>query len=150
MKKEKKKGFIQEFKEFISRGSVMDLAVGIIIGSAFTAIVTSLVNDVITPVVGLAMGGIDFSKLSITIPGILTDEPAVLNYGSFIQSIVNFLIIAFCVFVLIKFINNLKTRMEKDLLKKEEEKETEKKEEPAAPDPQLVLLEEIRDLLKKD
>lgn len=144
-KKEEKKGFIAEFKEFISRGNVMDMAVGIIIGTAFTAIVTSLVGDIISPAIGYLIGGIDFSRFAVTFPSIAGLEPAEIKYGMFIQTIINFLITAFAVFCLIKGINKLSR-------KKEEEEETEEEaEEAAQPEPSAeeLLLTEIRDLLKE-
>lgn len=136
----KSKGFRKEFVEFINRGSVMDLAVGIIIGSAFTAIVNSLVNDIVMPLVSLIGGGFDFTSLSVQI------GDATLTYGNFIQNIVNFLIIAFVVFVMIKALNALRARAER--LKKKEEAtaaEEEKKEE----DETVKLLREIRNVLIK-
>lgn len=136
-----KKGIIKEFKEFISRGNVLDMAVGIIIGSAFTAIVTSLVNDIIMPLVGIVMGGFDFTSLSVSVG--TGDHIAVLAYGLFIQALINFLIIAVCVFILIRFINTVaeKTRKQK--------KAEAKPAEPPKPSNEEILLTEIRDLLKK-
>ena len=138
-----KKGIVSEFKEFITRGNVMDMAVGIIIGGAFTAIVTSLVNDLLMPVIGALFGGLDFSSLKYVVraadeaAGI---EEAAIKYGSFIQAVVNFLLIAIVIFLLVKGINKMRR----------------KKEEPApapAPDPEpseeVKLLTEIRDALKK-
>ena len=138
-----KKGIVAEFKEFITRGNVMDMAVGIIIGGAFTAIVTSLVNDLLMPIIGAIFGGIDFTSLKYVIraadeaAGI---EEAAIRYGSFIQAIVNFLLIAIVIFLLVKGLNKLRR----------------KKEEPApAPEPdpepseEVKLLTEIRDALKK-
>lgn len=133
------KKFFAEFKEFISRGDVMSMAVGIIIGSAFTAIVTSLVNDIITPVIGVILGGVDFSGLSISL------GEAAINYGSFIQAIINFLLTALVLFSIVKSFNSMKKLAEK---KKEEEKAA----APAAPAPvpaDVALLTEIRDLLQK-
>lgn len=124
---------LKEFKEFISKGNVLDLAVGVVMGSAFSGIVTSLVNDIIMPFVGLLIGGIDFSGMKATV------GKASIMYGNFIQNIVNFLIIAMSIFVFIKFINRLTKKV-----KKEEEKEAKEKV-----DPQTKLLEEIRDELKK-
>ena len=124
---------IKEFKEFIARGNVMDLAVGVIIGAAFGKIVTSLVNDILMPLIGLVLGGIDFTGLSITV------GDAKIMYGNFIQSTIDFLIVAFCIFLVIKAVNKF---MEKT--KKQQEKE--EAEEKAA---DLKILEEIRDLLKK-
>ncbi len=126
-----KKGFIGEFKEFISRGNVMDMAVGIIIGGAFTAIVSSLVEDIISPVIGMICGGIDFAGIAVTVGS------AELLIGKFIMAIINFLLVALVLFCIIKAMNKFK--------KKEEEAPA---EEPA-PDEQTVLLTEIRDLLKK-
>ena len=125
--KKLKKG-VNDFKEFISRGNVVDMAVGVIIGGAFGKIVSSLVNDILMPAIGVVIGGLDFSSLSFKI------ENATIAYGSFIQSIVDFLIIAFCIFLMVKFFEKFKH---------EEEKEEPKKEE------YIVLLEEIRDELKK-
>lgn len=126
------KKFFAEFKAFIARGNVMDMAVGIIVGSAFTAIVNSLVTDVFTPIIGIITGGINFASLSFGLGG------AQIAYGSFIQAIINFLIVAFVIFCLIKAINLLH--------RKEEAKEEEK---PAEPSEEILLLREIRDNLKK-
>ena len=123
---------IKEFKEFISRGNVIDLAVGVIMGSAFGKIVTSLVNDIIMPLVGSIMGGIDFTTLSVTI------NDSKVTYGNFIQNIVDFLIVAICIFFMVKVVNKLNNIHK---TKKEEEKKVTKSEE-------VILLEEIRDLLK--
>ena len=123
------KGFFSEFKAFIKRGNVMDLAVAVVIGGAFGKIVTSLVNDIIMPLVGIIIGGHDFTSLSITI------GTASINYGTFIQNIIDFLIVAFCIFVVMKLVN-------KFLIK---EKKEEKKAEPSD---EIKLLTEIRDLLK--
>lgn len=125
----------KEFREFISRGSVMDLAVGVVIGTAFTAIVNSLVADIIMPLIGVILGGIDFTTLAFTI------GDASVTYGNFIQAVINFLIIAFVVFLMVKGINRAQA-----LAFGEPEKE-----EPAPPAPsnEEVLLAEIRDLLKE-
>lgn len=130
---------LQEFKEFAVKGNVVDMAVGIIIGAAFGKIVSSLVGDMIMPVVGLMIGGVHFSDLAITLRAASEDQPAVvLGYGMFIQQIVDFTIIAFAIFVVVKLINRLK-REEKTAAP-----------EPAAPPPSAEekLLAEIRDLLK--
>ena len=129
----KSKGFIDEFKTFIKRGNVLDLAVGVIIGGAFGTIVSSLVDDILMPIVGVIIGGHDFSNLSITVGS------AVIKYGSFIQNVIDFLIVAFCVFIFVKLINKFFIK----------EKIEEKKEEPKKSD-EVLLLEEIRDLLKKN
>lgn len=115
----KKKGFISEFKEFIMRGNVLDMAVGVIIGGAFTAIVTSLNQDILTPLIGL-IGGTDFSYLTVTLGS--GESAPVLAYGNFITALINFLITALVIFVIIKTINSLTNKFKK----KEEEK-------PAAP-----------------
>lgn len=125
------KSFIKEFKEFISRGSVIDLAVAVVIGGAFTKIVNSLVDDIIMPIIGVIIGGINFEHLMITV------GTAEIKYGMFIQAIVNFILIALVIFSIIKSINKFK------------KKEEAKPEEPAAPSEDIVLLTEIRDLLKK-
>jgi large conductance mechanosensitive channel len=135
---------VNEFKEFIAKGNVMDMAVGIIIGAAFTAIVTSLVGDLINPIISLFMGGIDFSGLfAILGDGEFTSlaaaeeaGAAVFAYGRFIMAIINFLIIAFVVFLLVKAVNSMKKAEEAPA------------EEPAGPT-EIELLMEIRDSLKK-
>ncbi len=137
----------KEFKEFISKGNVMDMAVGLVTGSAFTAIVTSLVNDVIMPCVGVIVGGVDFTDLKIVLKAASGDAEAVtLNYGSFIQAVVNFLIVAFVIFLVVKAMNKMRAAAEK-LVKKEEE---EKAAAPAEPPADIALLTESRDLLKKE
>ncbi|MCB2081861.1 MAG: large conductance mechanosensitive channel protein MscL [Rickettsiales bacterium] len=134
---------LNEFKAFINRGNVVDMAVGIIIGAAFTTIVKSLVDDIIMPPIGRITGGMDFSNLFINLSGGEFDSleaakaagAATINYGVFINALINFLIVAFAVFILVKNVNRFK---------KEEETKA-----PPAPPRQEVLLEEIRDLLKK-
>ena len=137
--------FIKEFKDFISKGNVMDMAVGMIVGAAFTAIVTSLVNNILMPALGMITGQIDFSDLKIILQAAVKDEageiitPEVaIGYGAFINSVISFLLIALSVFILIKVLGSFKRK------KKEEPKE----EEEPKPDPQIELLTEIRDLLK--
>lgn len=122
---------LQEFKKFALRGNVLDLAIGVIIGGAFGKIVTSLVNDVLMPILGLILGGIDFSNLEITI------KDASIKYGAFIQSVIDFLIIAFSIFIFIKAINKFKKKQE------------EKPDAPPEPTKEEVLLTEIRDILKE-
>ena len=126
--KDLKKG-ANEFKEFISRGNVVDMAVGVIIGAAFGKIVSSLVSDILMPVIGVVVGGLDFSALSVKVGS------ATVKYGMFIQTVVDFLIVAFCIFLVVKIFEKFK--------KEEEEEEAETKRE------EVELLEEIRDLLKK-
>lgn len=106
--REKSSGFKKEFIEFINRGSVVDLAVGVAVGGAFTAIVNSLVNDIIMPIVGLLMGGVDFTGLAIKIPNFFgTGDEAVIAYGNFIQNVIQFLIIAWVIFMIIKAMNRI-------------------------------------------
>ena len=124
------KGFAKEFKEFINKGNVMDMAVGVIIAGAFGKIVTALVDNILMPIVGMLLGGVDFSGLALTVGS------ANLQYGLFIQAIIDFLIIALCIFIMVKNINKLK---------KEEPAEEEPEETPE----DIALLTEIRDLLKK-
>ena len=143
--KEKSKGFFGEFKTFITRGNVLDMAVGIIVGSAFTAIVNSLVNQVIMPVVGLLVGGVNFSSLRIVLKA-ATDTTAevALEYGAFLQQVVNFFIIALAVFAMVKAINAFHRKKEKQV---ETQTQQELEKEPA-PSAELLMLTEIRDLLK--
>ena len=132
------KKFSTEFKEFISRGNVVDMAVGVVVGTAFTAIVNSLVKDVIMPFVGWLIGGIDFSAFKIVLPVTNSgEEAAAILYGNFINQIINFLILSFVVFVFIKILGKLKRKKE------------EAPAEPPKPAEDIVLLTEIRDLLKK-
>jgi len=124
---------LKEFREFIQRGSVIDLAVGVIIGGAFGAIVTSLVNDILMPLVGIVLGGLDFATLSIQV-----GEATVL-YGNFIQAIVNFIIIAFVIFLIVRSYNRLQAKEEEEV----------PPPAPPEPSPEEKLLAEIRDLLKE-
>ena len=127
---------LQEFKKFISQGNVLDLAIGMIIGASFKAIVDSFVNDVISPILGIFLGGIDFSELSITV------GQAQIMYGNFINSVISFLIIAFVLFMVVKAVNTAKEKLSRN-------KSVEEAAEEAAPSKEEVLLTEIRDLLKK-
>jgi large conductance mechanosensitive channel len=138
---------LNEFKAFIARGNVMDLAVGIIIGGAFTLIVNSLVNDIIMPIVGAIIGSIDFSNFFIPLSSTVTatslaaarEQGAVFAYGNFLTVVLNFLILAWIIFLLVKGVNNMRATLEKQ-----------KEAEPAAPPAEDVqLLTEIRDLLKQ-
>ncbi|HAQ26818.1 MAG TPA: large conductance mechanosensitive channel protein MscL [Pseudomonas sp.] len=130
--------FLSEFKTFAVRGNVIDMAVGIIIGAAFGKIVSSFVDGVVMPPLGLLIGGVDFSDLAIVLKEAVGDAPAVtLNYGMFIQTMVDFVIIAFAIFLAIKAINTLKRQ------------EAEAPSAPPAPTKEEVLLTEIRDLLKE-
>ena len=130
---QKSKGFIAEFKEFISKGNVMDMAVGVIIGGAFTSIVNALVDDILMPLIGALLVGINFHNLTLTIPW---GNKPVLNFGTFIQAIITFLLTAFVLFMIIKAVNKFKREKEAA------------PEEPAKPSNEEVLLTEIRDLLK--
>ena len=128
---EKGTGFIKEFKEFISKGNIFDMAVGVIIGSAFGKIVSSLVDDIIMPLVGMLIGGHDFSGMTAKV------GDATLKYGTFIQNIVDFLIVALCIFCVVKAMSKFK--------KKQEEAPA-----PEKPSEEVLLLREIRDSLKKN
>ncbi len=123
---------ISEFKELIAKGNVMDMAVGVIVGGAFGKIVTSLVNDILMPIVGILIGGLDFTDLKIQV------GTATITYGNFIQNVVDFLIVAACIFTMLKFLVHFKKTTNDQLDQKEPKKED-----------TVVLLEEIRDLLKK-
>ena len=136
---ESMKKFFGEFKEFAVKGNVFDMAIGVVIGAAFGKIVSSLVADVIMPPLGLLLGGMDFSKMTLTLAKAAGETPAVtLNYGLFIQAILDFLIIALCLFFVVKAVNKLR-------------KKPEPKCPPPVPQPskEEVLLTEIRDLLKE-
>jgi large conductance mechanosensitive channel len=129
---------LKEFKEFAVKGNVVDMAVGIVIGAAFGKIITSLVGDVIMPPIGVLLGGVDFSNLSIIVREAIDKKPAVvISYGKFLQTVIDFTIIAFAIFMAIKAMNSLK------------KKEKEAPAAPAAPPNQELLLAEIRDLLKE-
>ena len=144
----KKSTFVKDFKAFITKGNVLDMAVGVIIGGAFSSIVSSLVNDIIMPLLGLLVGDVNFTDLKCVLREAVMDgetevkAAVTLNYGQFIQYIINFLLIALCIFVAIRVVTNMTKRFKK---------EEEVVEEPA-PDPEPsneeVLLTEIRDLLK--
>ncbi len=136
--KDKAKGFIGEFKEFVSRGNVVDMAVGVVVGSAFTGIVNSLVKDVIMPFIGWLIGGIDFSDFRFVLKAAEGEAPEVaILYGTFLNQIINFFILAFVVFVVVKILNRFKRKKE------------DAPAEPPKPSDEVVLLTEIRDLLKK-
>ena len=132
--KEKSKGFFGEFKAFIARGNVMDMAVGVIIGGAFSAITTSLINDIIMPLLGIFTGSISFAAMAVEVNG------AVIGYGNFIQAILNFLVMAFVVFCLVKAMNSFH--------RKKEEAPNQPAPQPE-PSVEEKLLTEIRDLLKE-
>jgi large conductance mechanosensitive channel len=130
---------LQEFKEFAVKGNAVDMAVGIIVGAAFGKIVSSMVADVIMPPIGLLVGGIDFSDLTVTLKAAAEDAPAVvLRYGVFVQTVVDFAIVAFAIFMLVKGINMLRRK-----------EEAAPAAPPPEPGPEEKLLTEIRDLLKK-
>ncbi len=122
---------VQEFKDFLMRGSVLDLAVAVVIGAAFGAIITSFVNDILMPIIGVLLGGVDFTTLSVTV------GDAVIAYGNFIQVTINFIIIAFVIFLIVKAFNKMQ--------KQEEEAPA----APPEPSEEVVLLTQIRDLLDK-
>ena len=145
---EEKKGLIAEFKEFIMRGNVIDMAVGVIIATAFGAITNSLVNDVVMPLIGMLIGGVDLSKLDIVLKEAVMDgetvvsEAVVVGIGTFLTTIIDFILVALVVFLVVKAINKAS-----NLRKKEEEEEEAAEEEPE-PSKEELLLTEIRDLLK--
>lgn len=129
---------LQEFKEFAVKGNAVDMAVGIIVGAAFGKIVSSVVGDMVMPPIGMLLGGVDFTALAITLSPATADAPAVvIGYGKFIQTLVDFVIVAFAIFMLVKGINSLKRS------------KAEAPAEPPAPSAEAVLLTEIRDLLKQ-
>ncbi len=141
------KKIINEFKKFAIRGNVMDLAIGVIIGSAFNKIVTSLVDDIVMPPLGLAVGGLKFNDYKMVLKpdeldttGHVLKSAITLNYGNFIQILVNFLVVALTIFVMVKVVNILRERVTP-----ESEKE---KTPPSLPNPEILLLTEIRDVLK--
>ncbi len=134
--------FIKEFKAFAVKGNAIDMAVGVIIGSAFGKIVTSIVDDIIMPPIGWLIGNMDFTDLKLTLPSVQvageTMNAVTINYGNFVQTTINFIIVAFCVFLLVKAINKLSVKKQEENI------------EPPTPAPskEAILLEEIRDLLK--
>ena len=137
--REKTMSMMSEFKDFAMRGNVVDMAVGIVIGGAFGKIVSSFVNDVLMPPIGMMMGGVDFSDLAVTLQEAAGDAAAVtLNYGSFIQTVIDFVIIAFAIFMVIKAMNSMK------------QKEEDAPAEPPKPSAEVELLTEIRDSLKNN
>lgn len=142
---DKSKGFIADFKKFAIRGNVIDMAVAVVMGTAFNKIISSLVNDIIMPAIGAIMGGVNFSDLkyvispAVVVDGVETVAEAAIKYGAFIQSVVDFLIIAFSMFIVIKLVA---------LMSRKKEKAEEEAPPPPKPD-DVVLLEEIRDLLKE-
>ena len=143
-----KNSFWSEFKTFIARGNVMDMAVGVVVGGAFTAIVNSLVGDIINPLIGKLFGGVDLSEAKVVLTE-ATEETAevAIRYGALIQTIINFIIVALCIFTVVRGINRLKDKMKKE--EEEAAEEEAKEEEPAEPSEEILLLREIRDSLQK-
>ncbi len=153
--KDKAKGLFAEFKEFISRGNVLDMAVGVIIATAFGKITTSLVNDVFMPLIGWLIGEIDLSTLNITLSpeklaedGTVAKEAVVIGIGTFVSAVIDFVLVALVVFIMIKAFNAAKDKAES--LKKKEEEAAAAEEPAPEPSEEVKLLSEIRDLLKKD
>ena len=155
MAKKEKSKFFEEFKKFIARGNVIDMAVGVVVGAAFTAIVNQLVQGIINPCIGKLFGDINLADYKVVLTAATEETPEVaILYGSFIQAIINFLLVAFSVFIMVRAINKLKDTMTK---KQREEEEAAKaaaeaaKEPEAPPEPseEILLLREIRDSLKK-
>ena len=142
--KSNKKGFWSEFREFIARGNVLDLSVGVIIGGAFSTITSSVPSDLIMPIVSIFLGGVDFSAMKVTLPnlfGVVSDTPNTLNYGNFLNAVINFLIMALVVFCIVKAFNRLR--------RKKEAEATAAPPAPPEPSNEEKLLMEIRDLLKE-
>lgn len=136
--RKKQPKIVKEFAEFINKGNIIDLAVGVVIGGAFGKIVTALVDYIIMPIVGIIIGGVDFSDLYITVPNWLGDGAGVrLQYGNFLQAVVDFLIIAFCIFIFIKFITKFKIDFKEEI-------EDAKEVEPSKEDQMIALLEDIK------
>lgn len=145
MAEKKKNSFLSEFKTFIARGNVVDMAVGVVVGSAFTAIVNQIVQGIINPLIGKLFGNINLSDYKIVLTAATEETPEVaIMYGSLIQAVINFILVALSVFVLVRSINKVKESMKK---KEEETKKEEPK--PAQPSEEILLLREIRDSLKK-
>ena len=147
----KKSGFFGEFKKFIARGNVVDMAVGVVVGAAFTAIVNQLVQGIINPLIGKLFGDINLSDLKVVLTeavldaeGVVTKPEVAIMYGAFIQAIINFLLVAFSVFLIVRTINKAK-----DALKKKEVEEKKEEAKVAEPSEEILLLREIRDSLKK-
>lgn len=150
----KEKGFWAEFKAFISRGSVMDMAVGIIIGSAFTAIVQSLTNDILLPIVSIFVGGVDFADMKIIVRAATDADPGLfIHYGKLIQAIVNFLLIALCIFTIVRALNKMHEKANARKLAEqkaaEEAAAAAKAAEPAPVDERLETLKAIKAILEK-
>ena len=163
MSNEKKKGFFAEFKEFIAKGNVLDMAIGVVIGAAFKAIVTSLVDNIINPLIGLAINTASLADAKAILKeavievkdGVETvvSEAVTLNYGLFIKSIIDFLIVAFCLFCTLKAVMSIKSKAESLKKKEEEEQKAVEEAKPAEPTPEEVTastLKEILEILKKD
>ena len=155
MAKKEKSKFLEEFKKFIARGNVIDMAVGVVVGSAFTAIVNQLVQGIINPCIGKLFGDVNLADYKVVLTAATEETPEVaILYGSFIQAIINFLLVAFSVFVLVRAINRVKDAMTKKQREEEEAaaKAAEAAKEPEAPpepSEEILLLREIRDSLKK-
>ncbi len=160
MAKEKKKGFFAEFKEFIAKGNVLDMAIGVVIGAAFKAIVTSLVDNIINPLIGLAINTASLADAkailkeavveTVNNETVVITEAVTLNYGLFIKSIIDFLIVAFCLFCTLKVVMSLKAKAESLKKKEEEEKKEEKPAEPTPDEVTASTLKEILALLKEN
>lgn len=148
-KDKNKKGFITEFKEFVMRGNVIDLAVGVIVGGAFSTITNSLVNDVLMPIVSMFLGGINFEQWKITLPNLFgqtLEEPNTLNFGTFLATIINFLILALVIFIIVRQVNKLRTKAEELHKAKEAPAEEAPAEEPKPTSEELLadILAELR------
>lgn len=145
--KDKAKGFFAEFKKFVMRGNVIDMAIGVVIGASFTSIVNSIVQDIINPIIGLLVGKIDFKDLRLVLIKATEENGEVaIRYGQLLQNILQFIITAFVLFIIVKSINKIKERKEAE--EKAKKKTEEKKEEVKVESKETILLTEIRDLLK--
>ncbi|MCI8332167.1 MAG: large-conductance mechanosensitive channel protein MscL [Clostridiales bacterium] len=144
------KKFFKEFKDFAMKGNVLDMAIGVVIGSAFSAIVTSLVNNIITPLIGLLTGGVDLSDKAVVLRVAEDGTKNVLAYGSFLQSIIDFLIIAFSIFLVIKAITKISNSLHAKKLAEEEAARKAKEAEPKSPTTEELLSEILAELRKKE
>ena len=148
--KDKKDGFFAQFKVFIARGNVMDMAVGIVVGSAFTAVVKSFANDLILPFVAMFTGGIDFSNLKIVIRAATETDPGLfISYGNFIQAIVNFLILSLCVFTIVRSMNSMHDKVHAKEVAEKKAAEEAADAQPAPVDEKLEVLKAIQKLLEE-
>lgn len=149
MADKKKSTFWSDFKDFVMRGNVVDMAVGVVVGGAFGKITTSLVNDIIMPPIGMLLGNVNFNELKVVLKEAEGEAEAIaINYGTFIQTIIDFLLVAICIFAVVRILKKTQAKIE-EAKKKEEEAAPTEPEAPAEPSEEILLLREIRDSLKK-